>query len=70
METFRDRVVTEKKELDAKLDKLKKFVAGDQFKTLPTADTTLLNKQVVAMKAYSEVLSDRLALTNSVVEEI
>jgi len=63
MEPYQQRVVEEKAALDEKLNKLAKFVinGGDAFKMLFIAEQVRLNKQMVVMEIYSEILRDRIA---------
>jgi hypothetical protein len=61
MEPHQERVVTEKAELDEKIDKLDAFRAGTIFPTLPTEEQDRLNQQLSHMRAYSGVLADRIA---------
>lgn len=56
------RMIEEKKELDAKIEKLVPFVQGKIFKTLPKAKQHLLSKQLNIMESYSLILEKRLAL--------
>lgn len=61
MQPHQDRVVTEKKELDEKLDKLKAFIETNPiFKTLPQTEQLLLNRQYDAMAEYSHILGQRI----------
>lgn len=60
--SFRGRVIAEKAELEVKLEKLRKFVGSiNQFNALPVSEQDRLKRQAVAMHAYSEVLSERIA---------
>lgn len=64
MQPHEERVVTEKRELDEKLAKLKAFCFGDNttiFRGLDPKDRDLLENQYDAMLKYSEVLGDRIA---------
>lgn len=63
MQPHEQRVVTEKQELDTKLEKLYNFVFSDNnsvFKTLHPKDRDLLEDQYTAMKRYSEILDKRI----------
>lgn len=61
MQPHQERVVTEKKELDEKLDKLKDFIeTGSIFKTLPADEQLRLNRQFDAMAEYSHILGQRI----------
>jgi uncharacterized protein len=63
MKAYQERVVAEKQELDEKLAKLKTFVFGDgkTFGTLNLQERDRLERQYDAMKAYSDILSERIA---------
>lgn len=60
MEAYQERVVLEKKELDEKISKLEPFMVSQLFEKLSTNDQYLLNKQHLAMKEYSTILSLRI----------
>lgn len=63
LQPHEERVVTEKRELDEKLAKLKAFCfdPGSQiFKDLPPEDQDLLEYQYEAMKNYSQILRKRI----------
>ena len=62
MATIKDKITIEKAALDAKLVKLEAFVASDGGKLVDPAQIKLLKKQEKAMKEYSEVLRERLAI--------
>lgn len=64
MKPHQERVVTEKKELDEKLEKLLTFIDsgnGRTFLTLSTEERQRLTTQARIMKEYSDVLADRIA---------
>lgn len=62
MQPHQERVVTEKRELDEKLDKLKAFIETNAtFKTLPEDEQGRLNRQFDAMAEYSSILGQRIA---------
>jgi hypothetical protein len=61
MQPHQERVVTEKTELDEKIDKLDAFRAGTIFPTLAADEQDRLNMQLSHMRAYSGVLADRIA---------
>lgn len=61
MEPYRQRVVTEKKELDEKLAKLKAFFGTDIFGGLGDAEIDRLQRQADHMSAYSDVLGERIS---------
>ena len=55
------RVVSEKSELDGKIEKLNAFGKGDLFLTLPEAEQDRLRRQSTIMGMYSGVLGERIA---------
>jgi hypothetical protein len=61
MQPHQERVVSEKSELDIKIDKLDTFRAGSVFSTLPAEEQGRLNMQLSHMRAYSGILADRIA---------
>ncbi|WP_204249977.1 crAss001_48 related protein [Rhodoferax koreense] len=54
------RVIDEKKDLDEKLQKLSAFYSTPIFHGLPESEQTRLLRQGVAMRAYSQVLGERI----------
>lgn len=60
-QTFKDRVVAEKMELDDKIRKLTAFVGGEIFASLPDAERSRMSIQLQHMNGYSEILSQRIA---------
>ncbi len=61
MEAHQERVVTEKSELDAKIEKLKPFMDGPIFAGLRREDQYLLSVQLIFMDGYSKALGLRIA---------
>ncbi len=61
MQPHQERVVTEKKELDEKLEKLKTFLNGKTFQTLPEDEQSRLRIQSNLMRQYSDILGERIA---------
>lgn len=55
------RVLAERAELDERLTKLQAFFSNPIFSGLPADEQDRLQKQAVAMQAYSEVLGERIA---------
>lgn len=55
------RVVDEKRELDERREKLDAFYSNPVFHGLPESEQSLLLRQGVAMRAYSEILGERIA---------
>jgi len=60
MRLYQERVITEKKELDAKRTKLEEFQKTDRFDGLPHEEQHLLRTQETAMTKYSEILGKRI----------
>lgn len=61
MQTYQERVVAEKRELDERGDKLDQFILSDRFGTLPAAEQERMKRQLEIMGKYSEVLGERIA---------
>lgn len=61
MQPHQERVVSEKAELDAKLERLSAFIGGTQFSALDGEEQVRLNRQRDAMTEYSNILSQRIA---------
>lgn len=60
METFRDRLLIEHKDLLEKIVKLKSFVISDNINKIDLIQKVLLNVQLKAMETYSECLTHRI----------
>lgn len=60
MKPYQDRVVEEKRELDAKRDNLRAFLATDACACLPTREQMRLKQQFWVMTQYSEILGQRI----------
>ena len=60
MEKHQVRVVEEKEELDAKIDRLRSFIGGDLFDGLAQTEQRRLRRQVIIMELYSDVLDERI----------
>ena len=59
--TWLDRLQTEFKELDAKLDKLDQFIGyGIEYPGLSRVEQTLLTAQRDAMRCYAAILQGRI----------
>ena len=65
MQDFQARVMDEKEQLDAKLDKLESFLGTDTFNALSTEEKHLIRKQADLMDCYSLVLGKRIELFRS-----
>ena len=67
MQPHQQRVVDEKTELDAKLEKLKAFIGNSGlnpsaiFEGLPPAERSRLVRQASIMEEYSDILRERIA---------
>lgn len=59
--TYQDRVIAEKRDLDAKFDKLSAFIPGHACSLLGEIDRDLLVRQLKLMLEYSIVLEQRIA---------
>ena len=60
MQDYQQRVVDEEIALSEKLNKLGAFIHGEVFLTLPEEDRTLLQEQDDHMRAYANVLRQRI----------
>jgi len=56
-----ERVVAERAENEARLDRLTEFLASDTFSTLPEAEQDRLVKQSGIMIQLSGILAERIA---------
>lgn len=61
MSNFKDRLLTEKAELDEKREKLEAFQNSPAFQNINPVQMTLLNIQSQAMLTYSQCLLERIA---------
>ena len=64
METFKDRLLVEQKELLEKIVKLKSFVMSEKIYTIDPLQGAMLQVQLKAMETYSECLAIRLSNLN------
>lgn len=62
LETPRGRVTVESAELSVKIQKLKRFMQGEEFKKLKPRMRKLMHRQVRLMQKYNHVLVERLTL--------
>jgi hypothetical protein len=60
MEPWQERVVEERRELAAKLNKLRNFLYGDREDRLTGDQLRLLYRQEVYMEGYLRTLADRI----------
>ena len=61
MKPYQERVITEKSDLDIKIEKLKSFLDGDIYISLPVDERKRLFLQHFHMSEYSKVLGERIA---------
>lgn len=61
MSDFRARLFAEYSELQQRIEKLKSFILGDQYDSLPEVDRTDLKEQLKHMESYESVLSRRVS---------
>lgn len=65
LKPFQQRVVEEKRDLDEKLEKLKKYIDFSEiYPCLIEAERNRLMEQCICMERYSEILSERIAAFN------
>jgi len=64
MSTFKERLIEEKAQLDEKIEKLDAFMQTEQFNQIDNVQISLLNCQLQVMKAYSQVLLERIVRLN------
>lgn len=61
MNTFKDRLIEEKAQLNEKIEKLESFTLTDNFKKIEAVQISLLRAQLLAMKTYNQILAERIA---------
>lgn len=66
METFVQRLIAERDELQDKMEKLQVFIESEKFKELTYENQALLKIQYNAMKTYKEVLDRRININKNV----
>lgn len=59
--SHQERVVTEKRELDEKIERLEKFTHTQRFLSLPKDEQNRLIEQFHVMRKYSYILGERIA---------
>lgn len=64
METFVERMITEKDELQDRVTKLENFINGEKFKELKGLEQVYLKEQLKFMKGYLSVLRQRINFYN------
>jgi len=62
METYVERMVEERKELKARLEKLDAFMKAEKFVSLSAAEQAAMRLQRRAMSEYLDALTVRLGL--------
>lgn len=60
MEPWQERVIQEKKELDEKIEKLKKFIKNAPEKIATETEMLRLEVQFTIMQSYSNILDVRI----------
>ena len=60
MSDFKERLKEEKTDLNEKMQKLRDFIASENFKKIDNVQMTLLNIQIKAMETYSQCLLERI----------
>lgn len=65
MKPHEQRVVTEKAELDAKINSLIPFLGSDTFHALPFDERSRLKRQAEVMQEYSAIIGERIAAFGS-----
>lgn len=66
IDTAKERVQDELKELSERIDKLDTFLASNKYDKLRDADKLLLKLQLRYMKKYADILSARLSVWKSI----
>lgn len=61
MQPHEQRVVTERDELQSKIEKLSKFLDSETYATLPQSEQERMLRQLRHMNDYREVLDERIA---------
>lgn len=64
MSDFKYRLSIEKSELAEKISKLSVFVSGNAIKSIDPKQAELLNKQLLIMQEYCDILTERIELLN------
>jgi len=61
LKPYQQRVVEEKKELDAKIERIAAFLDSEEFNNVEADEQHLIVQQEFVMVIYSNVLSQRIA---------
>ena len=64
MESFVERMIVEKDELQDKVTKLENFLKGEQFRELGGLEQVYLKEQLKFMRGYLSVLRQRINFYN------
>ena len=64
MESFIERMIIEKDELQDKVTKLEKFLNGEKFRELKGLEQVYLKEQLKFMRGYLSVLRQRINFYN------
>ncbi len=59
-QSWRQRMLEEKEQLDARIRKLDAFFKGSEFRELPSLQQNLLTQQFLAMQQYAAILTLRI----------
>jgi len=62
MDSFKERLYVEQKELQSRLQKLIEFIGSDRFEMIEDVQKKLLNMQVKAMDVYNKILLERIKI--------
>lgn len=57
---YMQRVIDEKRDLDAKIRNLEVFIVSESFQTVQEAERERMKMQLALMRAYSGILGDRI----------
>lgn len=61
MQAHQERVITEKTDLDGKIERLTAFTSQETFKLIPVEEQERMTRQLGIMRQYSGVLAERIA---------
>ena len=61
MQEYKQRIVSEKKELDQKIGRLAAFLDGETAATVSVEEIERMKRQFEIMKEYSQILAERIA---------
>ncbi len=60
MESYQERVIEEKKELDEKINRLSNFINSDKYNQIDVSGRIRFDRQLAAMQTYSNILNERI----------